>query len=108
MMSTTPYGLEVSENCVSCKLRKSHWFCAFSAGVLQPFDTASHISTYPRNAVLFVEGQMPRGAFVLCSGRVKLSPTSRGEGAMIVKLLDPGETVGLSAVISGQCYEVKL
>jgi len=105
-MNTTPYGLEVSENCVSCKLRKSHWFCAFSAGVLQPFDTASHISTYPSNAVLFVEGQMPRGAFVLCSGKVKLSATSREGKVLIVKIVEAGEVMGLSAVTSGTCYEV--
>jgi CRP/FNR family transcriptional regulator, cyclic AMP receptor protein len=102
----TPYGLDVSENCVSCKLRKNHWFCSLSSGVLQPFSTASHLSTYPSNAILFVEGQMPRGAFVLCSGKVKLSTTSRDGKVLIIKIAEAGEVLGLSAVISGTCYEV--
>ncbi|HEV7217539.1 MAG TPA: Crp/Fnr family transcriptional regulator [Terriglobales bacterium] len=102
----TPYGLEMSENCVSCKLRKGHWFCSLSSGVLQPFSTASHLSTYPGNAILFVEGQMPRGAFVLCSGKVKLSTTSRDGKVLIVKMAEAGEVLGLSAVISGTCFEV--
>ncbi len=102
----TPYGLEMSENCVSCKLRKGHWFCSLSSGVLQPFSTASHLSTYPGGALLFVEGQMPRGAFVLCSGKVKLSTTSRDGKVLIVKMAEAGEVLGLSAVISGTCYEV--
>lgn len=102
----TPYGLEMSENCVSCKLRKNHWFCSLSSGVLQPFSTASHLSTYPSNAVLFVEGQTPRGAFVLCSGKVKLSTTSRDGKVLIVKMAEAGEVLGLSAVISGTCFEL--
>ncbi len=102
----TPYGLEMSENCVSCKLRKNHWFCSLSSGVLQPFSTASHLSTYPSNAILFVEGQMPRGAFVLCSGKVKLSTTSRDGKVLIVKMAEAGEVLGLSAVISGTCFEL--
>jgi len=102
----TPYGLDISENCVSCKLRKSHWFCALSSGVLQSFSMVSHLSTYPGNAILFVEGQMPRGAFVLCSGKVKLSTTSRDGKVLIVKMAEAGEVLGLSAVISGTCYGV--
>ena len=73
----TPYGLEIIENCVSCKLRRDKWFCGLSSEVLKAFSTASHLSTYPGGAVLFVEGQTPRGALVLCSGKVKLSTTSR-------------------------------
>jgi CRP/FNR family transcriptional regulator len=74
--------------------------------VLQPFSTASHLSTYPSNAILFVEGQMPRGAFVLCSGKVKLSTTSRDGKVLIIKIAEAGEVLGLSAVVSGTCYEV--
>lgn len=102
----TPYGLEISENCVSCKLRKSPWFCSLSSGLLQSFSTASHLSAYPGSAILFVEGQMPRGAFILCSGKVKLSTTSRDGKVLILKIAEAGEVLGLSAVISGTCYEV--
>jgi CRP/FNR family transcriptional regulator len=74
--------------------------------VLKSFSGASHLSTYPGGAVLFVEGQMPRGAFVLCSGKVKLSTTSREGKVLILKMAGPGEALGLSAVISGTCYEL--
>jgi CRP/FNR family cyclic AMP-dependent transcriptional regulator len=102
----TPYGLEIIESCLTCRLRKSHWFCHLSAEVLRPFSGASHLSTYPGGALLFVEGQLPRGAFVLCSGKVKLSTTSRDGKILILKMAEPGEVLGLSAVISGEPYEV--
>lgn len=102
----TPYGLEIIENCVTCKLRKDKWFCGLSSDVLKSFSAASHLSTYPGGAVLFVEGQTPRGALVLCSGKVKLSTTSRDGKVLILKMAEPGEALGLSAVISGTPYEL--
>lgn len=102
----TPYGLEIIENCVSCKLRKDKWFCGLSSEVLKAFSAATHLSTYPGGAVLFVEGQTPRGALVLCSGKVKLSTTSRDGKVLILKMAEPGEALGLSAVISATPYEL--
>jgi len=102
----TPYGLEMVDNCMTCPLRKDHFFCQLSPELLRTFSAASHIATYPGGAVLFVEGQMPRGGFVLCSGKVKLSTASREGKVLILKMVEPGEIIGLSAMISGEPYEV--
>jgi CRP/FNR family transcriptional regulator, cyclic AMP receptor protein len=102
----TPYGLEIVESCLTCKLRKDHWFCGLSPDVLKLLSAASHLSTYPGGAVLFVEGQMPRGAFVLCSGKAKLSTTSREGKVLILKIAEAGEVLGLSAVIAGEPFEL--
>lgn len=102
----TPYGLEIIDSCVGCKLHKEHSFCNLSPALLGAFSNSSHPSTYPGGAILFVEGQMPRGAFVLCSGRVKLSTTSRDGKVLILKIAEAGDMLGLSAVISGTAYEV--
>jgi CRP/FNR family transcriptional regulator len=101
----TPYGLEIMENCHSCKLRQDGWFCALSNEALRAFSVATRPAIYPGGAVLFVEGQAARGAFVLCSGKVKLSTTSREGKVLIFKMAQAGEVLGLSAVITGQPYE---
>lgn len=103
----TPYGLEIIESCHTCKLRRERWFCSLSPEALRSFSAASHLCTYPDGAVLFVEGQVPRGAFVLCSGRVKLSTTSREGKVLILKMAAPGDALGLSAVVSGTPYELR-
>ena len=103
----TPYGLEIIESCHTCKLRRDKWFCSLSPEALKSFSAASHLCTYPGGAVLFVEGQVPRGAFVLCSGRVKLSTTSREGKVLILKMAEPGDALGLSAVVSGTAYELR-
>jgi CRP/FNR family cyclic AMP-dependent transcriptional regulator len=106
MQMNTPYGLEIIESCLTCRLRKDHWFCGLSSEVLKPFSAASRPGTYPGGALLFVEGQIPRGAFVLCSGKVKLSTTSRDGKVLILKVAEAGEVLGLSAAIAGTCYEL--
>jgi len=102
----TPYGLEIVDSCVTCKSRQSNWFCDLSSDVMKSFNLCSHQSTYPGGALLFVEGQNPRGAFLLCSGRAKLFTTSRDGKVLILKISQPGEVLGLSAVISGTPYEL--
>jgi CRP/FNR family transcriptional regulator len=91
---------------MECRFRNQTCFCNLSVAVLKELGAASHQSTYPGDAVLFVEGQMPRGAYVLCSGKVKLSTTSREGKMLILKLAQSGDVLGLSAVISGSSYEV--
>ena len=102
----SPYGMEIVESCLTCKLRAKRSFCGLPPAALQAFEDIKYATAYPRGAVLFVRGQLPRGIFVLCKGSVKLSINSPSSGAVIVKLAEPGEVLGLSATISGKPYEV--
>jgi CRP/FNR family transcriptional regulator, cyclic AMP receptor protein len=102
----SPYGMEIVESCVTCKLRADRIFCNLPATALQTFEDIKFSTAYPSGALLFVEGQLPRGIFVLCKGSVKLSINSPSGRTMIVKLAEPGEVLGLSATISGKPHEV--
>jgi CRP/FNR family transcriptional regulator len=102
----TPYGLEVIESCMGCKASREGFFCHFSPTLLRSVDGASYHSVMPAGALLFVEGQSPRGVYVLCSGKVKLSTTSKEGKVLILKQAEAGEVLGLSAAISGTNYEM--
>jgi CRP/FNR family transcriptional regulator, cyclic AMP receptor protein len=102
----TPYGLQMVENCQSCKLKKNGWYCELSQEATRSFCEFSHLTSYPGGAILFVEGQTSRGTFILCSGKVKLSSTSKDGKVLVLKMADPGEVIGLSAMISGDAYQV--
>jgi CRP/FNR family transcriptional regulator len=102
----SPYGMEIVESCITCKLRTDRIFCDLPPTALQAFESIKYATAYPQGAVLFVEGQLPRGIFVLCKGSVKLSINSPSGRTIIVKLAEPGEVLGLSATISGKTYEV--
>lgn len=100
----TPYGLDIVENCLECRQRQPEFYCGLSPAVLQVLDQVSHKSILPAGAILFVEGQTPRGMFIVCSGRVNLSTASREGKVLILKTVGAGETLGLSAAISGAAY----
>lgn len=100
-----PYGLDIVDDCTACSNRNAKFFCGFSHSVLQSLNQVSHKSTLPAGAILFVEGQAPRGMSIVCSGRVNLSTTSREGKILILKTANAGEVLGLSASISGVGYE---
>jgi CRP/FNR family transcriptional regulator, cyclic AMP receptor protein len=100
-----PYGLDLVEDCTKCPNVNASFFCGFSRPVLEALNQVSHKSILPAGAILFVEGQAPRGTFIVCSGKVNLSTTSREGKILILKTAMPGEALGLSAAISGMPYE---
>jgi CRP/FNR family transcriptional regulator len=102
----TPYGLQVVEDCSTCTLKQKGWYCALSQDVASALNHSSHRTTYPGGAILFVEGQAARGALVLCSGKVKLTTTSKEGKVLIFKMVEPGEVIGLSAMISADAYQM--
>lgn len=59
--------------------------------------------SYTRGTRLFVEGEVPKSIFILSSGRVKLSITSRDGKTVILRIATAGDALGLSAVLSGAC-----
>jgi len=103
---SSPYGLQITENCVICKLRHSGFFCDLPKNSLEDLDRVKYASAFPQGAVLFVEGQPPRGVYIVCSGRVKLSTTSRDGKTLILRIAQPGEILGLHATVAGKPYEL--
>lgn len=101
-----PYGMELIEDCKTCPLRKNGFFCQLGCQALQAFCNVKFTTTYPTQAVLFVEGQAPRGVYMLCKGRVKLTMNSADGKTLIVRICEPGEILGAQAAISGEPYEV--
>jgi CRP/FNR family transcriptional regulator len=56
--------------------------------------------------MLFIEGQLPRGVFVLCNGKAKLFTSSSEGKTVILKVAEAGDVLGLNATISNRPYEL--
>jgi CRP/FNR family transcriptional regulator, cyclic AMP receptor protein len=102
----SPYGLNIIDDCVACPVREEHLFCNLSLPVLQKLNEIKSTAVYPKSAVLFIEGQRPRGVFVLCAGKAKLSTSSSEGKTIITKISESGDVLGLNATISDRPYEV--
>ena len=102
----SPYGLNILDDCATCPVREQHLFCNLSPSLVQRLNAITSPAIYPRGAMLFMEGQQGRGAFVLCTGKAKLSTTSSEGKTIITKISEHGDVLGLSATISNHPYEV--
>src|SRR6516164_8310250 len=62
-----PYGFEIIESCVSCPHREDRLFCNLPPAAVQALSAITSPAAYPKIAMLFVEGQSPRGVFIFAS-----------------------------------------
>src|SRR5829696_6320926 len=91
--------------CRNCGKQLRDSFCNLperSFGDLQSLKTSY---TYARGSTIFLEGQPAKGVYILCSGSVKLSTYSEEGKAIILRFANPGEILGLSAVMLSTFYE---
>jgi CRP/FNR family transcriptional regulator len=93
------------QSCSDCALRAVRLFCDLPPQALEDLDRIKYSSLYSKGSVLFVEGQMPSGVFILCTGRAKLTTRLADGRSRILRVAEPGELLGLSATISGKPYE---
>ena len=99
------YDFHIIEDCLKCQFREDRLFCTLSHSALKALQQIKATAIYPKGALLCLEGQAPRGAFVLCTGRAKLSTTSADGKTIILRVADPGEVLGLTAIMANTPYE---
>ncbi|HKD81094.1 MAG TPA: Crp/Fnr family transcriptional regulator [Candidatus Angelobacter sp.] len=105
---TMAYHFRIIEDCLKCTVREQRLFCNLGAAALQRLQNIKATSVYPKGALLCLEGQPPRGVFVLCTGRAKLSTTSSEGKTIILRIAEPGEVLGLTAAVSNTPYEASI
>jgi CRP/FNR family cyclic AMP-dependent transcriptional regulator len=99
------YNFQIIEDCLKCTFRDDHLFCDLPNEALMRLQKIKATSVYPKGALLCIEGQPARGVFVLCTGRAKLSTTSSEGKSIILRIAEPGELLGMTAVVSSTPYE---
>ncbi len=80
-------------------------FCDLPPVVADALEQEAVTTTYPTGAVLFAEGQVPRGVFVVRRGRVKLSICGSDGRTLILSMVEAGDPLGVAAVVSSRPYE---
>ena len=80
-------------------------FSDLSPAVADSLEHESLTTTYPTGAVLFAEGQSPRGVFIVRRGKIKLSICGSDGRTLILRMVEPGCLLGVAAVVSGCAYE---
>ena len=76
-------------------------FSSLCGEALAQFVAIAPEVSYSRGELLFLEEETPTHVFVICSGRVKLTVTSRDGKVVILRVAGPGGILCLSAAMSG-------
>jgi CRP/FNR family transcriptional regulator, cyclic AMP receptor protein len=100
------YGRDLIASCLSCPAHESGLFCRLGAAATADLEATRQSTIHPKGAVLFSAGQSPRGIFVVCSGRAKLTINSRRGHSVILGIVGDGDVLGLDAVLSNTPYQV--
>jgi CRP/FNR family cyclic AMP-dependent transcriptional regulator len=99
-------NVKSSSTCETCKLNENGFLCHLSEAAAKHFQSIKSTTSYPAGARPFLENEPARGIFMVCSGKMKLSVSSKGGKTLILQLAGQGEILGLSATISGMPHEV--
>ena len=94
-----------SQNTVQKLASADKSFCDLPPAVAEALEQAALTTSYPTGAVLFVEGQAPRGVFIVRRGRVKLTICGSVGRTLILRMVDSGCPLGVAAVVSRRNYE---
>jgi CRP/FNR family transcriptional regulator len=82
--------------------------CAEPLGdcLIKQLEAEGFTCSLPARSILFMEGDVPRGAYLISQGHIKLTVSSREGRVLIIRIIDPGEILGLHNCISGAPYEM--
>lgn len=93
-------------NCLDCPQACKHPFCNLSEKSRSFLEANSIPMEYRRGNILFREGDECSAVFVICSGRVKISATSREGRTFILRITGAGNVLGIGSALQGDEYEV--
>jgi CRP/FNR family cyclic AMP-dependent transcriptional regulator len=80
-------------------------FCDLPPAIAEALEHEAITTTYPTGAVLFAEGQVARGVFIVRRGQVKLSICGSDGRTLILRMVETGCPLGIASVVSIRPYE---
>ena len=97
--------MPLRRNCLECETKGAHCFCSLDRGALQRLDGLGHWVRMERHQQVLREGYAPDHVYVLCQGTVKLTTSSSDGRLLLLRIVGPGDVLGLAAALKRSRYE---
>ncbi len=68
-------------------------------------DTMATPATFPKNVIIFHQGDAPAGVYILRKGAVRMT-VSAGDSEVLMRVAQPGSVLGLPGVLSNKPYSL--
>lgn len=93
-------------SCSVCTVQSPESFSPLSPLALRDFRSLGACRRYPPNDVLIHDGLPSDHVFVVCSGRIRIVVSSPHGRFLALRVVGPGEILGLTSLIQGPAYHV--
>jgi CRP/FNR family transcriptional regulator, cyclic AMP receptor protein len=97
--------MPLKRSCLSCTTKGSHCFCALDRSALQRLDGLGSWMRLDAHQPLLQEGSASNHVYVICRGTIKLTTSSYDGRLLILRIVGPGDVLGLAAVLKQNPYE---
>lgn len=90
--------------CSLCRTRGTCFFAELKGPAFEEFREARISNVYRKRQVVFYEGHMPHGVFIVCQGRVKVYKADNKGHQLTTRIADQGDILGYRALLSKEPY----
>lgn len=91
-MASIPKPLHI-DDCWSCQNRGTSDLCDLENSTAAEFESIKRTVMYQPGQFVFYEGHPVLALYILCSGRVKLTRSTKNGQCRLVDIVDPGELI---------------
>ncbi len=97
--------MALRRSCVDCTVRGAHCFCNLDTEALRQLDRMGTQVVYGERERVIEEGGDPDKVCVVCRGMLKLTTSSSDGRLLLLRIVGPGDVLGLAAALKGARYE---
>ncbi len=90
--------------CGLCRDRKTCFFTDLQDKEFEAFKASRISNVYKKRQVVFYEGHLPHGVFIVCRGRVKVYKSDHKGHQLTMRIAGPGDLLGYRALVARQPY----
>ncbi|MCK6649348.1 MAG: Crp/Fnr family transcriptional regulator [Bacteroidia bacterium] len=91
-------------DCKNCQVRLNSIFCSLEGKEIDALHENKGCSAYKKSQIIFSQGALPHGIYVVYTGKVKLHQLAESGREQIVRMAKPGDIIGYRSLLSGDRY----
>lgn len=92
-------------DCRNCQARLNSIFCELEDSEIVAINDNKGCSSYKSKQVVFNQGSMPHGLFVIFSGKAKIFQSAENGREQIIRMAKAGDVLGYRALLSNDRYK---
>jgi CRP/FNR family transcriptional regulator len=92
-------------SCEECTVTGAHCFCSLNRDALGHLDQMGTEVRYTAGERVVEEGAAAERICIVCHGTLKLTTSSRAGRLLLLRILGPGDVLGLASALKGTPYE---